>query len=129
LWTPKVPQKTDLIAERKMTVDATQTAPLTTQVLQWLNGLTLPGIVIFVFGASRWLTKKEDELKGMLDGAKGEFELLKTNHLHHLQQSLDEIKGGQDKLTEAAERHQGNMVLAINSSKDAIVQAILITKQ
>ena len=89
-------------------------ATITTQVLNWVNGLTLPALIGAAWTASRWFSKRENAAKAALE----QVENIRTNHLPHLQLSLDEIKESQRDATEA-------VVAAINASKDAIVQAVI----
>ena len=103
--------------------------PWTQQILSWLNGLTLPAIVLAVFGAARWLTKKEDEFKAGMTAAKAELEVIKTNHLHHMQESLNEIKQAQIDMVKEMGDQTKDIVAATNSSKDAIVNAILTIRK
>ena len=101
----------------------------TQQILSWLNGLTLPAIIAAVWGATRWLTKKEDEFKAGMTAAKAELETIKSNHLHHMQESLNEIKTAQVDTAKEMAAQTKEMVAATNASKDAIVNAILATRQ
>lgn len=114
-----------LLAEPKMLVDASTQAPTLTwtqQALLWINGLSLPAIIIAAIKGTRWVTKKEDEMKAVVTGFKSDLTLIKDNHLHTMQESLKEIKKGQDEGFK-------DLIQATNTSKDAIVQAILLTKK
>ena len=105
-----------------------QQTPVLPQILQWLNGLTLPGIIVFAVTASRWYTKKEDEAKATIAQALASVETLRTNDLHHVQLSMDRLELGQNKAIEAMTEHKDAIVNATVASKDAIVQAILTLK-
>lgn len=109
-------------------MDVQQTSNVS-QILQWLNGLTLPSLLVGAFTVARWLTKKEDEVKAGIAEAKAELATLRTNDLHHIQGTLDEIKTGQEKVAQAAERHKSEIVAAITASQTAIVQAIMTTRK
>jgi len=102
--------------------------PWTTQILGYINGLTLPALLIGAFSAARWLTKKEEAMKSGANELKTQLETIRDNHLHHIQVLLDDLKNGQDKTTEAMVDTKEAIVSAQNSSKDAIVQAILTLK-
>jgi hypothetical protein len=119
------------LAEPKMMlVDAT--APIlswTQQMLLWLNSLTLPAIIVAAIKGTRWFTQKEEGIKSTVADFKADLTLIKDNHLHTMQESLKEIKLGQDKSIEEMTRNTKEVVAATNASKDAIVNAILLAKQ
>jgi hypothetical protein len=96
--------------------------------LQWVNGLTIPALLGLLFAVKNWYNKKEEAAKAAFNGVMTEIDVLKTNHIHHLQLTLDDIKTGQEKMADAAERHKGEIVAALASSQTAIVQAILTLK-
>jgi hypothetical protein len=108
-------------------MDVQQTS-LVPQILAWVNGLTLPGVLAAAAGAARWYTKREDAAKAVVSDALKQLETIRTNDLHHIQGTLDEIKSGQEKGFEAAERHKSEIVAATVTSQTAIVQAILTLK-
>lgn len=110
----------------------TPTFSLTQQILAWINGLSLPTLLLGALGLGKWLTKKEEEAKTAVATITASVENLKTNHLHHIQETLDGIKTGQDKMVEQMSENTRDMVeqmnantrdiiTAQNSSKDAIV--------
>jgi hypothetical protein len=115
-----------------MLTEATQLAvqqpTITQQVLAWVNGLTLPGIAFTAFMASRWLTKKEDEARAVVAEALAKVEQIRTNDLHHIQTTLTDMKDSAQRHYDSEERHQEDLVAAMNSSKDAIVNAIISTR-
>jgi hypothetical protein len=108
-------------------VDAQQTSNVS-QILQWLNGLTLPTLLGAAFAAARWITKKEDAAKSLFAGIQRELSTLRDNHLHHMQESLDRIEQGQSKMIETLNLHTREIVASQNQSTTAIVQAILTLK-
>jgi hypothetical protein len=105
-----------------------QQAPVLPQILQWLNGLTLPGLLGLLLTVYRWYNKKEEAAKAIVADALQKMETIRTNDLHHIQGTLDEMKSGQEKGFEAAERHKSEIVAATVTSQTAIVQAILTLK-
>ena len=105
-----------------------QQTPVLPQILQWLNGLTLPGLLGLLLTAYRWYNKKEEAARGVVAEVLQKMDTLRTNDLHHVQLSLDEIKNGQEKGFEAAERHKSEIIAAMVTSQTAIVQAILTLK-
>ena len=104
------------------------TTPIMTQILAWVNGLTLPGIIIAAITASRWVTKKEDGAKAIIADVLSKMDTIRSNDLHHVQLSLDRMEAAQGKTAEAMTDMKESIVAAQNSSKDAIVQAILTLK-
>ena len=95
----------------------------------WYLGGSTPPPGTSLIRASRWWTKTEDTVIQTVHDAKAEFELLRTNHLHHIQQSLDEIKAGGQQHYINEEAHQVALIQAINGSKDAIVNALLAVQK
>ncbi len=89
----------------------------TQQPLNWVNGLTLPGLIMAGIAASRWYSRKEAEAKTVVAEVLQKFEILRTNDLHHIQASLDRI-----------DEHHEDVVDAIRASQDAIVAALLATR-
>ena len=85
-------------------------------------------MVVAAVTAARWYTKKEDKAKATISEALQQVETLRTNDLHHVQETLEGIKTGQEKGFEAAERHKSEIVAATITSQTAIVQAILTLK-
>jgi hypothetical protein len=77
---------------------------------------------------SRWLSKKEADVKESFSAAMGTLTNIRDNHLHHVQETLNDIKAGQDRATEQMTDNTHDIVAAVNQSKDAIVQAIISTK-
>ena len=98
---------------------------LTSQVLAWLNGLAIPTLAIIVWKASWWVSKQKQTISTVLS----DINTIKTNHLAHMQESLENIKTGQEKMAADAERHKGEIVSAIQTSQTAIVQAIIASKR
>jgi hypothetical protein len=107
--------------------------------VQWLNGLTLPGLLGGAWIVARWYTKKEDEAKTIVASALEKLETLRSNDLHHIQLSLTTMQEVAEKHHDAEERHQEAMIealrdsqiaicTAIQSSQTAIVQAIIASK-
>ena len=96
--------------------------------LQWFNSLTLPGLVLGAMGVTKWYYKKEAQAKATVATVLGAVETLRTNDLKHMNDTLQEMKTCQEKMAESADRHQEALLAATNSSKDAIVQAILTLK-
>jgi hypothetical protein len=101
---------------------------LSTQLLSWFNALSLPALVLAAWKISRWLSKKEADVKESFTAAMRTLTNIRDNHLHHVQLTLDEIKVGQDRATEQTAENTSAIVAAQNASKDAIVQAIISTK-
>ncbi len=54
--------------------------------------------------------------------------IIKTNHLPHMQETLNEIKAGQEEAAKQATENTREIVAAVRASQDAIVQAIISTK-
>jgi acyl-CoA synthetase (NDP forming) len=79
------------------------------------------------FTAASWLTKKEDEAKATVSQAleSESANTIHTNDLHHVQLSLDRIEAAQGETAKAMTDMKEAIVAGQNSSKDAIVQAIL----
>ena len=77
------------------------------------------------FTAASWLTKKEDEAKATVSQALESANTIHTNDLHHVQLSLDRIEAAQGETAKAMTDMKEAIVAGQNSSKDAIVQAIL----
>jgi hypothetical protein len=98
------------------------------QVGQWLNHLTLPAIAFGAWKGLRWVQKKEAEAKGVVDGLIADVAVIKNNHLSHIQESLDGLKTGQDETNKLMNENTKDIVGAINSSKDALVNAFLAAK-
>lgn len=98
------------------------------QIGQWLNHLTLPAILFGVWKGSRWVNKKEQETKTVVAGVLADIDIIKTNHLHHIQESLDGLKAGQDETIKLMNENTKDIVAAINNSKDALVSAFLAAK-
>lgn len=92
------------------------------QILLWLNGLTLPTIIFGVIKGTRWFTRKEDIVKSTVLSFQEQLTAIKDNHLHTMQESLKEISKDQ-------QAGFKELIQATNSSKDAIVNAILLTKK
>lgn len=103
-------------------------ANLSTQLLAWFNALSVPALLLAAWKISRWVANKEQEARTSFSGLAGSIENLKSNHLHHLQMSLDDIKTGQDRVAVQMAENTTDIVAAVNQSKDAIVQAIISTK-
>ena len=101
---------------------------LTSQILAWINGLSLPTLLAGAFGFSRWITKKEQEAKASVATVAASVENLKENHLHHIQESLDGIKTGMGKMADQATENTRDIVTAIRASQDAVVSAILTVR-
>jgi hypothetical protein len=122
----KYQEQPKILAEpRMMLVDAPQApAQLSTiqQILLWINGLTLPTIIIYIVKGTRWFTKKEEGVKSTVLSFQEQLTAIKDNHLHTMQESLKEIQ--RDQTAGFKE-----LVAATNQSKDAIVNAILLTKK
>jgi hypothetical protein len=78
---------------------------------------TLPALLGAVFVAARWLSRKEGEVRSLLTGAQQELELIKGNHFHHIQETLDQLRVGQDRATEQMTAHTTAIVQANNVSK------------
>jgi hypothetical protein len=51
---------------------------------------------------SRWIARKEGNLKASFLSAMDTLTNIRDNHLHHIQESLNDIKAGQDQATEPA---------------------------
>ncbi len=77
------------------------------------------------FTAARWPTKKEDEAKATVSQALEAVNTIHTNDLHHVQLSPDRIEAAQGETAKAMTDMKEAIVAGQNSSKDAIVQAIL----
>ena len=103
-------------------------ANLSTQFLAWTNTITIPALLLAAWKISRWVANKEQEARTSFTGLAGSIENLKSNHLHHIQESLDGIKDGQDKMAEQMTENTREIVQAINGSKDALVSAFLAAK-
>ncbi len=101
---------------------------ITSQIIAWVNGLTIPGIIFFVWRASGWLTKREDAAKAEMASVKQELELHSTNHFPHMQDTLTRIELAQGETTRAVLSSQNEITKAIQASQTAIVQAILTQK-
>jgi len=95
---------------------------------QWLNTLTLPGLAAGVWGFARWYSKKEEEAREAFAGLVASVDNLKQNHLTHLQESLDGIKTAQVDMSKQLVESSREIVAAQNASKDAIVAAIISTR-
>lgn len=117
------------VAQTTAPIVVTSTQPLITSVLQWVSGLTLPGVLVTAWGVSRWYTKKEDTAKSTIADALAKVDQIRTNDLHHMQLTLTELKEGQKEFAEAADRHKNDMITAMNSNKDAIVNAIISSRK
>lgn len=105
-----------------------ETSPLITQVWTWINTITLPGLALAIWKFSRWVANKEQEARASLAGMAASIENLKDNHLHHIQETLDGIKTGQGKMAEQMTENTRDIVAATNSSKDAIVAAVIASR-
>jgi len=103
--------------------------PLIEQIFTWINNLSLPALLFGALGLGRWMTKKQQEAQLAVTTVVASVENLKTNHLHHIQGTLNEIKSGQDKVVEQMGENTRDIIAAQNSSKDAIVNAILATRK
>ena len=103
-------------------------ASLSTQLLAWFNALSVPALLLVAWKISRWYSKKENEVKTSFSTAMGTLTNIRDNHLHHIQDSLNEIKAGQDRANAQAIDQTVAIVGAVNQSKDAIVQAIISAK-
>ena len=103
-------------------------ANLPTQLLAWFNALSIPALLLAVWKISRWYSKKESEVEASFSTAMGTLASIRDNHLHHIQDSLNDIRVGQDKASEQMTEHTAAIVAAVNQSKDSIVQAIISTK-
>lgn len=103
-------------------------ASLSTQLLAWFNTITIPALLLAAWKISRWIAKEEQEARTSFTGLASSIENLKSNHLHHIQESLDGIKQGQDKMAEQMVENTREIVQAINGSKDALVSAFLAAK-
>jgi hypothetical protein len=97
--------------------------------IQWLNGLTLPGMFLAAIGVTKWYYKKEAQAKQTVATVLGAVETLRTNDLMHMNETLKEMKTCQERMADSADRHQEALITATNASKDAIVQAILTLKK
>ena len=98
------------------------------QVGQWLNHLTFPALAFGTWKALRWVNKKEQEAKMVVAGVLADVDIIKNNHLHHIQESLDGLKTGQDESIRLMNENTKDIVAAINGSKDALVSAFLAAK-
>jgi hypothetical protein len=98
------------------------------QIGQWLNHLTLPVLALAAWKALRWVNKKEQEAKVVVAGVLADVGVIKNNHLHHIQESLDGLKTGQDETIKLMNENTKDIVAAINNSKDALVNAFLAAK-
>jgi hypothetical protein len=98
------------------------------QISIWLNGLTLPVIAVAAWKTFSWVKNKEQEGKAVIASAFAEIEIIKTNHLPHMQASLDGLKTGQDETLKQMNENTKDLVAAINNSKDALVNAFLASK-
>lgn len=132
----KYHEKPIILSEPKMmfvepttTTTVTSQVPLTTQILLWINGLTLPTIIFAAIKGTRWFTKKEEALKQGAEGFKQELALIRDNHLHHIQESLNEMNQGMKTHHETEQDNAREIVNAVRQSQDAIVNAILLTKK
>jgi uncharacterized protein (DUF2062 family) len=100
----------------------------TAQIIAWINGLTIPAILFFVWKASRWVTKKTE----VVDTITNDLTVIKSNHLTHMQDSLEQMQRGQEvhrnEIVAAIQTSQAEVVKAIQASQTAIVQAILTLK-
>ncbi len=103
--------------------------PILEQIFTWINNLSLPALLLGALGLGRWMTKKQQEAQLAFGTVVTSIDNLKTNHLHHIQETLDGIKVGQDKFVEQMGENTRDIIAAQNSSKDAIVNAILATRK
>ncbi len=108
--------------------DLKRCANVTTTILLSTASYAVAAL-LFMWRASRWVAKTEDAIIATVNNAKRELELLRTNHLHHVQATLDEMNAGNRQHYINEEAHQTELIQAINGSKDAIVNALLAIKK